>query len=254
MSRSPRFIALLIIGGVIILAGLGYGISSSRVAYQQVGQGTIAHYLSANGTGYLQMSNSPTLYLVHETDFTPIIQGINTFADGDAISLVYNPSDTTPIDVTSKLGTHLSGSAYQVVEITAYDKNQQVYKTAAYSQDPQSYGSNHWGGGISLIVVGAILMGIAFFTTRRKAQPAFTANPPSMAGTQPPMPPYQQSYPDQPATAYGQPNQQSYPGAVPYPSQLPQYPQYPQNQLYPQPGWVEPTRVANPYNLPYPPQ
>jgi hypothetical protein len=160
------------------------GVVSPNIVYQNVGQGSIAHYLSSDGTGYLQLTNSPTLYIVNEKDFTPIINGIKTFADGDTISLVYQPNATTDIDVKSNIGTHLVGSAFRVVEITRTDTNgQQIFTTPNYSQHPQGYSQNNWGKGysqnnwgigIGIMIVGLLLIGGSFFLPRKKPQAGFS--------------------------------------------------------------------------------
>ncbi len=74
MRHPLIFVTLIILGILVIFTGLVYGMTSRQITYQKVGRGTIAHYLSADGTGYLQMSTSPTLYVVNETNFMPRIQ------------------------------------------------------------------------------------------------------------------------------------------------------------------------------------
>ncbi|MBV9229880.1 MAG: hypothetical protein JOZ18_11245, partial [Chloroflexi bacterium] len=231
MRRSSTFSRLLIFGILAIIAGLGVGISSHQVSYQSVGQDTIAHYLSAQGTGYLQLSSSSTLYLVNEDTFTPTINGIKTFVDGDKVSLIYEPDSTTDIDEQSTLGTHLVGKAYTVVQITRYDgAGQSVYNTSTYAQNPQGYMKSNWGAGAGLLLLGLILTGVAFLVRSRTPQTAFNVTSPPAMG----MPPA------------GMPYQQPYQGVA-------QYPQYP-----PQGSPYQPTMPASPYGQPqypsYPPQ
>jgi len=170
MKRSPSLI-LLIASILFVLCGIGYGFTSHIVAYRHVGKNTIAHYLASNGIGYLQMTHSSTLYIVQETAFHPAINGIHTFADGNTISFVYDPDHSTPINVKSTLGTHLSGNAYNVVEITAYDNHNQVYATVAYSKGSQGYYKNNWLFGGILILFGLLLAGASFFF-RVRSKPA----------------------------------------------------------------------------------
>jgi len=170
MKRSPSLI-LLIASILFVLCGIGYGFTSHIVAYRHVGKNTIAHYLASNGIGYLQMTHSSTLYIVQETAFHPAINGIHTFADGNTISFVYDPDHSTPINVKSTLGTHLSGNAYNVVEITAYDNHNQVYATVAYSKGSQGYYKNNWLFGGILILFGLLLAGAPFFF-RVRSKPA----------------------------------------------------------------------------------
>jgi hypothetical protein len=265
MRRSSTFARLLIFGILAIIAGLAVGISSHQVSYQSTEQSTITHYLSAQGIGYLQLSSDSTLYIVHEDTFTPAINGIRTFVDGDKISLIYEPDNTTDIDEKSTIGTHLVGKAYNVVQITRYDgAGQNAYNTSTYAHNPQGYMKNNWGAGVGLIFLGLILAGAAFFLRRRTPQPGFSVTPPPAMGMPPAGMPYQQPY--QGAAQY--PQYPQYPGngqyppqGSPYPPTMPanpyghtQYPSYPpQPGQYGQPGQpgsYEPTQLANPYDQP----
>lgn len=250
-QRSAAFFVVLALGAVLIITGLIYGLGSRQVNYKSVGQGSIAHYLSSEGTGYLQMSGSSSLYVVHEDNFTP---KLSSFADGDTISFVYDPSDTTPVDVTSTLNTHLLGTASKVVEITSTDTGggQKTYATPEYTQHPQGYNMNRWLVGAGLLVVGLLMAIGSFFLPRKKAQAGFSITPAPLAGvpmgTQPPVVPYQgpQQYPQPPnAPNYPpQPEQYQQPSPTSY-GQPPQYSGYPQQQ---QSGQYEPTPYANPYS------
>jgi len=223
-QRSPAFFALIIIGVLLVIAGLIYGLSSRQTSYKSVPQGNIAHYLASDGTGYLQMEGDKALYVVHEDNFTP---KISSFADGDTISFVYDPGETTSVDVTSTLGTHLLGTAAKVVEITASATNgQTMYKTPEYAADTQGYNHNQWGIGIALIIVGLLLAAGSFFLPKKK-MPAMITPAPFGGASINGLPPQQYPHPQQGAAQYPQ---QSYP---------PQYPpQYPpaQPSYQPQPG------------------
>ncbi|SRR5258708_1890195 len=247
MGRTPQFCALIILGVLAVLIGLVVGIVSPNIVYQNVGQRGIAHYLSSDGTGYLQLTNGPTLFVINEKDFTPTINGINTFADGDTISLVYQTNDTTDIDVKSSIGTHLVGSAFRVVEITRTDTNgQQIFTTPNYSQHPQGFSQNNWGIGIGIIIVGLLLIGGSFFLPRKKPQAGFSITQGAVGFPQP----FQQSnqgVPQYPPTQYsGQADYQS--PTVPY--------QQPSQYSDHQPQAGDPTQTARPYDNPYqqPPQ
>ncbi|GAC1358078.1 MAG: hypothetical protein NVS4B11_13370 [Ktedonobacteraceae bacterium] len=218
-QRSPAFFALIALGVVLLLAGLIYGLGSRHVEYKSVAQGSIAHYLSANGSGYLQMVGNPSLYIVHEDNFSPKIA---TFADSDTISFVYDPSETTSIDVSSTLGTHLTGTASKVVEIIFSDTDgQKVYTTPEYTSNPQGYDHNQWIVGIALLVLGLLLAGSSFFLPKKKAPVVASPFTDAPIGAQqtyptqyPPIPPEYQpqpgSFQQPPFTDYplGQPQQQ----------------------------------------------
>ena len=80
---------LTIVGALLTIGGLVYGIGSHAVTYQSVSQDTVIHYLSpadtSSSTGYLQLQNDPNLYVINESDFTPPLTG-NSF--GMAMSLL----------------------------------------------------------------------------------------------------------------------------------------------------------------------
>ncbi len=227
-QRSPAFFALIIIGVLLVIAGLIYGLSSRQTSYKSTPQGNIAHYLSSDGTGYLQMEGGSALYIIHEDNFTPKIA---SFADGDTISFVYDPGETTAVDVTSTIGTHLLGNASKVVEITANATNgPTMYKTPEYTANPQGYNHNQWGIGIALMIVGLLLAVGSFFLPKKKFPAMITPAPFGSASING-LPPQQYPYPQQGATAYPQ---------QPYPLQYPQYPPA-QPNYQPQPGSFQQT-------------
>ena len=240
-QRSPAFFAMIALGAILLLAGIVYGLGSRHVQYKSVPQGSIAHYLSADGTDYLQMEGDPALYIVHEDNFSPKLA---SFADSDTISFVYDPGETTSIDEKSTLGTHLVGTASKVVEITAIDaaNGQKTYTTPEYTSNSKGYDHNQWPLGIGLLVVGLLLIGGSFFLPKKKRLQT-TATPlvtPSI-----PMPALQQrqGYP-QNTSPYGQPIQQGYPQNF--------QPQTNPFQQMPRPGY--PQQPVAPFGSPQQPQ
>lgn len=291
MGRSRWFFVFIPVGILLVLIGIITGASSRSSTYKQIAKGTIAHYLSADNTGYLQLGGSPDLYIVHETDFSPVINGTSTFQDGDTISLVADPKNTTSIDKTSTIGTHLVGSAANVVQIVAYDDTtgqpKATYTTSAYNQDQNGYTQNNWPLGGVLIVLGLLMAVGAFFLPRKKPQPGFGITPgvpPLAMGQQPMQPiahPYNAPYPQYPGAPQfqgqppnqGSPNLQGqgqppyqqpaapYPGSINNPYGQPQPQPQPQQAPYPPyPGQPRPSGLpgqlgqppANPYSPPYP--
>lgn len=161
MDRMSASIVLFVIGVVTLLTGLVYGLGSRTVTYQQTQQGPIAHFLSIDGVGYVQMVGNSSLYIIREDDFRPVINA-NSFGDGDVVSLIYDPSATTSIDVTSQLGTHLLGDASKVVEVTLLTPNGLTkFITPDYIQHQDGYSINRWPIGGSLMVLGSLIVGIA---------------------------------------------------------------------------------------------
>ena len=244
--RSPAFFALIALGVILLLAGIVYGLGSRQVQYRSVGQGTIAHYLSADGTGYLQMEGSSALYIVHQDNFSPKLP---TFADSDTISFVYDPGETTAIDESSTIGTHLVGTAAKVVAITATDTaGQKTYTTPEYASNAQGYDNNQWPLGIGLLVVGLLMIGGSFFLPKKKPAAMVAPIAPAYIPTQAQQ---QQSVYPQNTPPYGQPLQQGYPTAYP-----------PIQQSYqPQPGPFQqpsspnyPLQPSTPFGPPQPQQ
>ncbi len=272
--RSPAFFALLALGVVLLVAGIVYGLGSRQVQYKNVAQGSIAHYLSADGTGYLQMEGNSSLYIVHQDNFSPKLP---TFADSDTVSFVYDPSETTAIDVNSTIGTHLLGTAAKVVAITTSDTTgQKQYTTPEYASNPQGYDHNQWPLGIGLLVVGLLLIGGSFLLPKKTLSavgiPPVPTNIPMQ--TQQQQLAYRQNTPP-----YGQPLQQTYPTPYPpiqqnyqpqpgpfQPISSPSYPQQPPTPFgppqqqqpnpfgQPQPNPFEQPQQLNPFGQPQPSQ
>ncbi len=274
---------LIILGGILVIAGIYYGAGSHQVTYRSVGQETVAHFLSGDGSssdqnGYLQLENDPNLYVLNESDFTPALNG-NSFGDGDVISFIYRPDSTTSFDVkATNTSTQLQGNFYTIEQITVAGSNGQspkVYTSSEYKQNPKGFYQNNWwpsspnnwwhiGGG--LVVFGLIIAGLALVVSmlggKSKAQPKQTYQ---QGGQQYPYQPQTNTYgqPYQHPDQYPQYPQQSYRNAPQYqqpqyppqsgqynlPPQYPQYPQQPGQQYweYPQQGGsYEPTQRADP--------
>ena len=224
--RAPAFFALIALGVVLLIAGIVYGLGSRQVQYRGVPQGSIAHYLSADGTGYLQMEGNPALYIVHQDNFSPKLP---TFADSDIVTFVYDPGETTAVDEKSTIGTHLVGTASKVVSITTVDAaGQKTYKTPEFVSNPRGYDHNQWPIGIGLFVVGLLLIGGSFFLPKKKLSEMTT--PPAIPSY--PMTGQQQGAYWQNTPPNGQQLQQGYPS--PYAPTQPNYP--PQQGPYQQPS------------------
>lgn len=177
MTRSTKLFligrwCLIIVGILLAISGLIVGTSSHQITYQNGARGTVAHYLSGDtpGIGYLQMNGSSTLYFVNEKDFTPLINGINTFGRGNNIAFVYTTGETQAIDEqATNTSTHLVGTAYRVVQVMLFDntgQNPQVFMDAEYTQHPQGILINNWPGGAALLIAGVLVVLLALFLPR----------------------------------------------------------------------------------------
>lgn len=163
MDRLSASIILFAIGFVTLLTGLLYGFSSQTVTYQRTPQAPVAHFLSADGIGYVQLVGNSSLYVIHENDFRPVISE-NSFGDGDVVSLLYDPSATTSIDVSSKMGTHLFGDASKVVKVTLLTPDGlTMFVTPDYTQHQTGYSINRWPAGGGITVLGLLIAGLAAY-------------------------------------------------------------------------------------------
>lgn len=272
--RSGNPLILVVLGVLLIIGGIVYGVSSKQVTYQKYKQGAsgaIAHYLYDTGDdnqhrGYLEMENSQDLFIIHEQNFTPSIKQGDTFRDGDVISFIYDPATTSTIDVESSL-SHLKGDASEVVEITMFDQNggQTEFTSTSYRSNHQGYYKNNWPTGLGVLGFGVVLTLLSTFAfVRRRAAVA-------KLGTAMPLVPQQ---PYQPVANYnGQPQYGASPNQFPPQGGQPSWPgQYPPQQqgqpsqpgFYPpqqgqpsQPGFYPPQQGQAPYpgqQAGYPPQ
>ncbi len=196
---------LTIVGALLTIGGLVYGIGSHAVTYQSVSRDTVIHFLSptdtSSSTGYLQLQNDPNLYVINESDFTPPLTG-NSFGDGDVIAYVYRPDQTTSIDVmaTNNL-THLEGNAYTIEQITVFGPNGQpaaVFATSEFTQNPRGFYQNNWPGGSALLVlglmVGGLALGLPVLRSRKRQQQGWNVATSAPMDAHPQANPYQQPY------------------------------------------------------------
>jgi hypothetical protein len=211
-----RILIFLVTGLLCAIVGLFIGLSSHQVMYHNAGKEIVAHFLSggsssSNRIGYVQMLNDANLYIVNEDDFSPPVKD-NSFGDGDTISLIYRPMDTTSINVSAtNTSTHLQGSAFTIVQFTVLpsgginSSGAQTYASSEYSKNPSGFYQNNWllgavplAVGLLLILVGLILQ---LLRGRKKMQAEVNVAPPIMVEM--PVSQYQQ----QQVYAYQQPYQ-----------------------------------------------
>jgi hypothetical protein len=210
-----RLLIFLVTGLLCAIVGLFIGLSSHQVTYHNAGKEIVAHFLSggsssSNRIGYVQMLNDANLYIVNEDDFSPPVKD-NSFGDGDTISLIYRPMDTTSINVSAtNTSTRLQGSAFTIVQFTVLpsgginSSGAQTYTSSEYSKNPSGFYQNNWllgagplAVGLLLIIVGFILQ---FLRSRKKMQPEVNVAPPIMVNMpvsqyqQPQVYAYQQPY------------------------------------------------------------
>ena len=243
-----RLLIFLFTGLLCAICGLIIGLSSHQVTYRNTEREIVAHFLSggsssSNRIGYLQMVNDAKLYIINEDDFSPAVKD-NSFGDGDTISFIYRPMDTTSINVSAtNTSTHLQGPAFTVEQFSVLpsggsnSSGAQTYTGSEYSKNPKGFYQNNWllgagplAVGLILIVVGLVLQ---LLPARKKIQADVNVAPPLMV--------------DMPVGQYQQPQEYAY--QQPYQN----FAQYPQTQQYsPQPwtGQLNPSEGITQGNQP----
>jgi hypothetical protein len=215
------------------------------VTYRNGGREIVAHFLSGGGSssnhiGYLQMVNDNNLYTLNEDDFSPHVQD-SSFGDGDDISFIYRPEDTTNVNVSAtNTSTHMQGAAYTIEQLTVFPSNSSsnqegtTYTSSEYSKNPHGYTQNNWLLGGGLLALGLLLIATGFILQLllgRKKMPVGVAS----VNVTPPL------WEAMPVTQYQQPQMNGYQQPFPNFSQYPPAQQYPQ-QFSPSPGqynWAE---------------
>lgn len=156
-----------IIGIILLLGGLIWGLTSRQVSYFQGGQGQYKAFVSDdNGFIYLEQVGASNYYVMHIPDYSP-------FADPTTIqSAVVGHGRISFIASTASVGANilLDGvtvyTAHPIERITFTDSNGQnavTYTNAEYSGNPNGYVINNWPYAIPLIVIGAICAAIMLF-------------------------------------------------------------------------------------------
>jgi hypothetical protein len=243
-----RLLIFLVTGLLCAIGGVLMGVSSHQVAYRNPGREIVAHFLSGGSSsssriGYVQMVDDDNLYILDEDNFSPPVKD-NSFGDGDSISFIYRPVDTTSINVSAtNTSTHLQGQAYTIEQFTVLPNNSSnvvepvTYTSSEYSKNPRGYFQSNWQLGGGLLGLGLLLVVVGFILQllrgrKRRAQVVIDVTPVGSAppfGVAMPMGQYEQPW----VNANQQPFQNF--------TQYPQTQQY-QQQYSPSPGqynWAE---------------
>ncbi|HEX9132367.1 MAG TPA: hypothetical protein VF844_08740 [Ktedonobacteraceae bacterium] len=173
LTSFARRWGLILVGIILAIGGLTYGVIPQKTSYQSITKAFIAHYLSGRGTGYMQLEKSSTLYIVNEGEFLPDFSADYLNHGQVLISFLYRTDETTDIDASSDTHVHLKGTAYQVERIILYHQFGQppeVFSTHQYFQNPDGYYQHHWMAGILLSLLGLIFTGLGLFMTVRRGK------------------------------------------------------------------------------------
>lgn len=222
---------LFILGILLLLGGLGWGLTSHQVSYQTSKQGITYHIAigTTSGNVYINPDGSSDYFVAFKSDFTPSISQ-NDIDSSNTIDFVAR-TDTSSLDPALQTNGQTINDAHKIEKLVFYDKNgsvQQTFTTSEYTASPNGFNDNEWIKAIWLLIAGFILAGAALIVpmVARKPQPANTFAIGTPAQTyQQPQPYAQQPYPPQPANPYAQQYQSpgQYTPGTPYPPQPPAY-------------------------------
>lgn len=169
-----------LIGALIIVGGVLWGVSSPTIPYQNslTSSGDqIVYYIGAanNGDIYLWTTDktNPTFYVARHDDFNPPIDRTRIHLDS-RVGFV-NRSDTLLVDETLAGNLHVS-QAHIIESLTLYDTNTHIvasYNASGYTVGSSGYFDNRWWPGSSAtILIGLFVACVALFVRRKKRGPA----------------------------------------------------------------------------------
>jgi hypothetical protein len=219
--------AAVVIGTVLLIAGLAWGlIGSHQDSYvkSQPGVNYDPGFGETSGNLYFHAPDSSDYFIAYSTDFSPAITQ-SVFNSVDHYAFVARP-DTSDPQVTLN-GTTID-SAHKIEKLTLYAQNGSViatYTTAEYRANPNgiyisAWSNAGWLAGFGLLMALAGLLQAfrapktSFRISGSTAMPSYQPIPPSYPSVQPGASPYQQPPTDPYAQPYQNPGQ--YPSIDPY--------------------------------------
>src|SRR5260370_4838124 len=156
---------IMVIGAILVISGLIWGLESQQVSYQSYQQGS--NYEIAMGTQsgnvFINAKGSPDYFVALKGDFTPPITD-NTITHGAAVSFVAR-TDYSALDTKLTTDTGTVSEAHKIEKVVFYDQNGNVvasYTTAEYNANPNGFTQNNWLYSIWLILAGVVVFGLAF--------------------------------------------------------------------------------------------
>jgi hypothetical protein len=153
----------LIIGALLLIGGIVYGLGSHDIVYQWVQQQGSANIISGNALQgedyYYHIPGSNTYYAIHAADFSPYPLP-DTF-ENETASLQIEAGSAHSVSGTLNDGTTFSGTAYKVVHFVLMDtQGQHVFTTQEYRDHPASYYTDQWLIGGTVTILGFLLIAI----------------------------------------------------------------------------------------------
>jgi hypothetical protein len=245
---------LLIVGAVLLIGGLVWGLSSHQVSYIQINNASPDAYGlgtgESSGNLYINAKGSDDYYVGFASDFQVSSDDLSKTASFSIIAR----NDTSELDppLNADDGSTIS-DAHKIEQLVLKDQNGNVintFTTSEFLANPNGLDENNWLKAIWLVLLGLIVAGAALIYPLISKKPQVGASFNIGAGGI--QQPYQQ--PQQ----FGQQPQQ-------FGQQPPQYGQ-PQPPQYGQPQYGQPQSQPDPYaqsyqgpdqypqNPPFPPQ
>lgn len=249
----------LVVGIIMVIGGLIWGLTSHQVTYANSQQNASYHIAIGESTGnvYINADGSSDYFAAFSGDFSPAITQ-SDIDNSTAISFIARTDTSTLNPALNAPNGSTVNDAHKVEKLVFYDKNgniQKTFTTAEYLANPNGFNDNEWLKAIWLVLGGLVVTILSIVSMARNRRVStntgFSINAPGALPYQQ-VPPVQQPNPYAPTTPpnpYGQEYQgpAQYPQPTPYaPPQAPaQYPPQapphpPQPPVYGQPPYQQP--------------
>lgn len=233
MRQRTGGVASIVIGIILLLVGLVWGLASSHQVSYVSSHDNVTYRIGVgtdSGNVYIHADGSSEYFVALKGDFSPAIAQ-SDIDNSTSISFIAR-TDTTSINLDAN-GTTID-EAHKIEKLVFYDKNggtMATYTTSEYTANPNGVSTNSWSSAIWVVILGVLLLigGIIGAARRRKTafsignagvppyQPVPPGYPPAQPGAYPPpqpgaYPPQQNPY----GQAYQGPGQYPPPGNNPY--------------------------------------
>ena len=175
-----RRLGWTVIGALVLLTGILWGISSPTVPYIGLpqGGGPLQVFSTTNGDIYLYPADKSAFFIARHDDFSPPIDPTKIHMDV-LLDLVAR-SDTIRVNDAIK-GNQPVTDAHVIEKLVLYNLNNKplgTYTASDYDPSTGGYYENRWWPGASaLMAVGLLIASVALFVGRKRFVP------------EPPMPP-----------------------------------------------------------------
>lgn len=227
MNRRSGGLTSLVIGALLLLGGLIWGLAGShQISYQNSQQGTtyLAGVGENSGNIYIHAQGSSEYYVALSDDFSSVPE--SSLDKADNFSFVAR-TDTT--DISLKVEGTTIDKAHKIEQLTLLNSSGSAFATYAsseYKSNPNGVYSSVWGEAIWLVVLGALFVLGGLFDMRRRSKlntgfsignapgtpPAYPGAPPAYPATPPAYPATPPAYPPAPSAPPADPYGQAYRG------------------------------------------